>query len=68
MDIKKCVHMITEPARLAKILVDLGKISPRRDENFPCEYSILVNRDEILITHAQFKKIRSRDVNKLATG
>ena len=26
--------MITEPARLTEISVDLGEISPRRDENF----------------------------------
>ena len=26
--------MITEPARLAETSVDLGKISPTRDENF----------------------------------
>ena len=29
--------MITEPARLAEISVDLTGISPRRDENFPYE-------------------------------
>ena len=31
--------MITEPARLAEISVDLGEISSRRDENFSYEHS-----------------------------
>ena len=31
--------MITEPARLAEISVDLGEISSRRDENFSYKHS-----------------------------
>jgi len=31
--------MINEPARLAEISVNLGEISPRRDENYPYEHA-----------------------------
>ena len=46
---KKCVHMITEPARLTEISVDLAEISPRRDENFPYEQSSRLTGMDLLI-------------------
>ena len=49
--------MITEPARLAEISVDLGEISPRRDESFSYEHSSWLTRMHFLYTHAQFNRI-----------
>ena len=41
--------MITEPARLAEISVDLGEISSRRDENFSYEHSSRLTGIDFLI-------------------
>ena len=55
--------MITEPARLAETSVDLGKISPTRDENFSYEH--LLTGMDFLFAHAQFKHMISKQ-NKLS--
>ena len=49
--------MITKPARIAEISVDLGEISPRRDESFSYEHLSRLTGMDFLYTHAQFNRI-----------